>query len=153
MWDATQRHEAYTLGIKPTNDVYVDQPYLSIRWDGVHKHVHSEWKGFANSEEFRSSLLIGLQAITDNHAAAYVSDARKLRVIVHEDQRWVQEKWLPLAMQAGLRRIAFVTSSTGLGRLTIQDVVDLVDDHGLESRTFSSLEAARHWVSEAAVAR
>jgi hypothetical protein len=148
-----QRFEAYTLGITPTNDVYVDQPYLSIRWDGVHKHVLSEWKGFANSEEFRSGLLSGLQAITDNHAAAYISDARKLRVIVHEDQRWVQEKWLPLAMQAGLRRIAFVTASTGLGRLTIQDVVDLVHDHGLESRTFSSVAAARHWVSQVAVAR
>lgn len=139
--------------MKPTNDVYVDQPYLSIRWDGVHKHVHSEWKGFANSEELRAGLMRGLEAISDNHASAYLSDARELRVIVHADQRWIQEKWLPLAMQAGLKRIAFVTASTGLGRLTIQDVVDLVNDHGLESRTFSSLDAARHWVSEVAVAR
>ena len=140
------------MGIKPSNDIYVDQPYLSIRWDAVNRHVHSEWKGFANSEEFRSGLLRGLQAITDNHAAAYLSDARKLRVIVHEDQRWVQEKWMPLAMQAGLKRIAFVTASTGLGRLTIQDVVVLVDHHGLESRTFSSVDAARRWVSEVGVA-
>jgi len=95
----------------------------------------------------------GLEAITDNHADAYLSDARKLRVIVHEDQRWIEEKWLPLAMQAGLKRIAFVTASTGLGRLTIEDVVVLVDQHGLESRTFSSVTAARLWVSELAVAR
>jgi hypothetical protein len=141
------------LCIKPSNNVYVDEPYLSIRWDGIHKHVLSEWKGFANSAELRAGLLKGIQAISDNHTTAYVSDARKLRVIVHEDQRWIQEKWMPLALQAGLRRLAFVTAGTGLGRLTIEDVVGLVDHHGLESRTFSSLDAARHWVSEVAAAR
>ena len=141
------------IGIKPSNDVYVDEPYLSIRWDGLHKHVFSEWKGFANSEELRTGLMKGIQAIRDNRAAAYVSDARKVRVIVHEDQKWIQEKWMPLALQAGLRRLAFVTAGTGLGRLTVQEVVLLVDHHGLESRTFSSVEDARRWVSEVAVDR
>jgi hypothetical protein len=140
------------LSIKPANGVYVDEPYLTIRWDGLHKHVLSEWKGFANSEELRAALLKGIQAIIDNHAVAYVSDARRLKVIVHEDQKWIQEKWMPLALQAGLKRLAFVISGTGLGRLTIQDVVALVDHHGLESRTFSSVEAARHWVAEAVAA-
>jgi hypothetical protein len=144
---------AYTVRIKPANDVYVNEPYLSIRWDSLHKHVLSEWKGFANSAELRTGLLKGIQAITDNHAAAYVSDARKLRVIVHEDQRWIREKWMPLALQAGLKRLAFVTADTGLGRLTIEDVVVLVDHHGLESRTFHSVAAARQWVAQVPVAR
>lgn len=82
-----------------------------------------------------------------------MSDARKLRVIVHEDQKWIQEKWMPLALQAGLGRLAIVTAGTGLGRLTIEDVVVLVDHHGLESRTFSSVEAARRWVLEVAAAQ
>src|SRR5487761_241850 len=151
MWGEASR--AYTWFIKPANDFYVDEPYLSIRWDGVHKHVLSEWKGFANSAELRAGLLKGIEAISDNHAAAYISDARKLRVIVHEDQRWVQETWLPLAMQAGLRRLAFVTAATGLGKATIEDVVVLVDDHGLQSRTFSTVVAARQWVAEVSVAR
>jgi len=142
-----------TLCIKPANAVYVDEPYVSIRWDSLHKHVLSEWKGFANSEELRAALLKGIQAITDNRAAAYVSDARKLKVIVHEDQRWIQETWMPIALQAGLKRLAFVTADTGLGRLTVQDVVVLVDHHGLESRTFSSLAAARQWVAQVSVAR
>jgi hypothetical protein len=147
-------HEARstTLCIKPANDVYVDEPYVSVRWDGLHNHVLSEWRGFANSEELRAALLRGIQAIVDNHASAYVSDARKLRVIVHEDQAWISEKWMPLALQAGLKRLAFVTAASGLGRLTVKDVVDLVDHHGLESRTFTSLEAARRWVAEVSVA-
>jgi hypothetical protein len=131
----------------------VDEPYLSIRWDGVHKHVLSEWKGFANSDELRAGLLKGIQAISDNHAVGYVSDARKLKVIVHEDQKWIQEKWLPLAIQAGLKRLAFVTAGTGLGKGTIEDTVVLVDKHGLESRTFPTVDAARRWVAQPAAAR
>jgi hypothetical protein len=140
---------AYTLLIKPADDVYVDEPYLSIRWDRVHRHVFSEWRAFANSIELRSSLLKGIQAIRDNHAAAYVSDARKLKVIVHEDQKWIHDKWMPLAQEAGLKRLAFVTAPTGLGKLTIEDVSDLVDHNELQSRTFDSVSSARQWVSEA----
>jgi hypothetical protein len=139
---------AYTSTITPTTGVYVDEPYLSIRWDSVHQHVLSEWRAFANSIELRAALLKGIQAIADNRAVAYVSDARKVRVIVHEDQKWIREHWMPLAIEAGLKRIAFVTAATGLGKLTVEDVAELVNDHGLQSRTFDSMAAARKWVSE-----
>jgi hypothetical protein len=114
----------------------------------VHHHVYSEWHAFANSAELRSALLRGVQAIRDNHAAAYISDARKLKVIVHDDQNWIKEKWMPLAQQAGLKRLAFVTAPSGLGKLTIEDVSGLVNHNELQSRTFESMSAARQWVSE-----
>lgn len=78
----------------------------------------------------------------------YVDDARKVKVIVHADQEWIRDSWLPLALAAGLRRIAFVTAPAGLGRLTIQDVSRLVGEKGLQSRTFNSLAAARAWISQ-----
>ena len=143
----------YTLTIAPTSNVYLDAPYLSIRWDSVHQHVHTEWKAFANSAELRAALLKGVQAIRENHAAAYVSDARKIRVIVHDDQKWINSTWKPLAIDAGLKRIAFVTAASGLGKLTVEDVSVLVNDDRLQSRTFSSMAAARQWVSEVRVPR
>jgi hypothetical protein len=150
---AVEAGNAYTLLIKPPDDVYVDEPYLSIRWDRVHRHVLSEWRAFANSIELRASLLKGIQAIRDNQAAAYVSDARKLKVIVHADQKWIHDKWMPLAQEAGLKRLAFVTAPTGLGKLTVEDVSGLVDHEELQSRTFDSMTAARQWVSEAMASR
>jgi hypothetical protein len=146
------RGEEYKVEIKPANGVYVDEPYLSIRWDGLHHHVYSEWHAFASSDELRRGLLAGVQAIRDNHATAYVSDARKVKVIVHADQKWIKEKWMPLAQQAGLKRLAFVTAPTGLGKVTIEDVSGLVDHNELQSRTFDSMAAARQWVSEASTA-
>ena len=117
----------------------------------MHKHVHSEWRAFANSAELRAALLTGIQAIRDHKATAYVSDARKFRVIVRDDQEWIKEKWMPLAVSAGLKRIAFVTAPTGLGKLTIEDVSGLVNHGALQSRTFYSMTEARQWVAESQV--
>jgi len=139
--------KAYTSCIN-SDDIYVDEPYLSIRWDSVNNLVHAEWRAFANSAEFRAGLTKGIQAIRDHRAVAYVSDSRKVKVIVDEDQRWIKETWLPLATKAGLKRIGFVIADTGLGRLCVQDVANLCADHGLASRTFPTLEAARKFVSE-----
>lgn len=70
-------------------------------------------------------------------------------MIVHEDQTWIRDKWMPLAQEAGLKRLAFVTAPTGLGKLTVEDVSGLVDHQELQSRTFDSMAAARRWVTEA----
>lgn len=127
---------------------YVNEPYLSIRWDAVHKHVFAEWKAFANSAELRAGLLRGVKAIKDHGAFAYVSDARKVKVIVHADQDWIRDSWLPLAVAAGLRRLAVVTAPTGLGKVTAEEVCAKLVEQGLQSRSFDSLASARRWIAE-----
>lgn len=135
------------------DQVYVDEPWLLMRWDGVGQYVESEWRAFANSAELRASLLKGIQAIKDHRAVAYLTDTRKVKVIVEEDQRWIMETWLPLAIEAGLKRIAVVTAPSGLGKLTVEDVVGRVDHLGLLSRNFDSIEEARKWISKAEMHR
>lgn len=137
--------------LPPSDGVYVNQPWLLMRWDAVDQIVHSEWRAFANSAELRASLLRGIDAIRDHNAVGYLTDTRKVKVVVHDDQQWIKETWLPLAIKAGLKRIAVVTATRGLGKLTVEDVVGLVDDRGLQSRTFDSVEAGRHWASPARV--
>jgi hypothetical protein len=63
------------------DETYLDEPYLSIRWRAIPQILYAEWKGFATSAEFRSALLIGLRAIRERHVRAYVSDARKAKVV------------------------------------------------------------------------
>jgi hypothetical protein len=67
------------------DQIYLDAPYLSIRWRSVPQILFAEWKGFATSEEFRAALLKGVQAIREHHVVGYVSDARKAKVFVADD--------------------------------------------------------------------
>lgn len=147
MLSTSKPPRAYTSSIK-SDDVYLDEPYLSIRWDGVNNLVHAEWRTFANSAEFRTGLSKGIEAIRDHRAAAYISDSRKVKVIVHDDQKWLKDTWLPLALAGGLKRIAFVTADTGLGKLCVEDVAAMCADNGLHSLTVRTMEAARKFVSE-----
>jgi hypothetical protein len=132
----------------PTDGVYVDEPWLLMRWDDAHRVVHSEWRAFANSAELRAGLLRGIDAIRDHKARAYLTDTRKVRVVVRDDQNWIKEKWIPLAVAAGLKRIAVVTATQGLGKVTVEEVVVLTDGSGLVSRTFQSADAAWRWIAE-----
>jgi hypothetical protein len=128
--------------------IYVDEPWQTLRWDDVHKCVHSEWKAFANSAEFRAGLVKGLQAAGDHHAARYLSDTRKVKVIVNEDQEWVRDTWAPLAVAAGVKRVALVTAQSGLGKLTTEEITRMVDTKGLAMRHFATVAAAREWLAE-----
>jgi hypothetical protein len=123
----------------------VDEPYISIRWRSVPQILYAEWKGFATSAEFRAALLKGLYAIRERHVIAYVSDARRAKVIVPEDEVWAREVWLPEAVAAGLKRMAMVTAPTGLSKAIIEKVTREFDNHGLRMRDFDSVEAATTW--------
>ncbi|MEA2657163.1 MAG: hypothetical protein QOI23_2528 [Chloroflexota bacterium] len=133
----------------PDKDVYVDEPWLHMRWDRSYNCVVSVWKGFANSAEFRDALGKGLQAIREKHAIAYVSDTRKIKVIVHEDQAWANETLIPQMAAAGLKRLAMITANSGLGKVTVEEIVKMVDNRPLLMRSFDSTHAAMRWVRDA----
>lgn len=69
-----------------------------------------------------------------------------MRCITHDDQKWIEQMWIPTALGAGLKRIGFVTAETGLGKLNVEDVAALWAAHGLHSRTFLTMEVARNFV-------
>jgi hypothetical protein len=135
--------------IQPEDGVYVDEPWLLIKWDSENKCVHSVWKGFANSAEFRAALMKGLQAVRDRQATGYVSDTRMIKVIVHEDQKWANETVIPAMAAAGLRRMAMVIATSGLGKITVEEIVKMVDNKPLLMRTFNAVTPALKWVREA----
>jgi hypothetical protein len=128
--------------------LYVDEPWQTLRWDDLHGCVYSEWKAFANSAEFRAGLIKGLQAAGEHQATRYLSDTRKIKVIVHADQEWVRDTWAPLAAAAGIKRVALVTAAAGLGKITTEEITAMVDTPGLVLHHFASLVAARQWLAE-----
>jgi hypothetical protein len=127
------------------DEIYLDEPYLSIRWRGSQQILYAEWKGFATSAEFRAALLTGVRAMRERHVLGYVSDARKAKVILPEDEKWGREVWLPQAVAAGLRRMAVVTAGAGIAKVEYDDAATAMDSHGLSMRTFESVAAATVW--------
>lgn len=127
------------------DEIYLDEPYLTIRWRPVPKILYAEWKGFATSAQFRAALLTGVRAIQEKHVTAYVSDARQAKIVTPADEQWAREVWLPQVMAAGLKRMAIVTAPTGLAKAAYDDAVTDMDSQAFAMRTFDSIPAATVW--------
>lgn len=87
-----------------------------------------------------------LEAIRNKHASSLVSDTRRLEVVANEDQLWMRDTWVPLAVAAGLKRIALVVARHGLGKFAVQEIVSQVGPTTFVMRSFDSLPEALGWV-------
>jgi hypothetical protein len=126
--------------------VYAVEPWLSIRWDREHACVHAEWTGFANSAQFRDGTLRILEALRDKQASLLISDNRKLEGVVDEDQLWLRDTWVPVAVAAGLKRIAVVVAHRGLGRIASEEIIGRFGKTTFITNTFESPDEALKWV-------
>jgi hypothetical protein len=88
-----------------------------------------------------------LDAIRDKKADRLVSDNRRLEVVTDQDQLWIRDTWVPLAVAAGLRRIAVVLARQGLGRIASEEILSRSVDREFVTRTFDSAPDALKWVA------
>jgi hypothetical protein len=130
-------------------DVFGDEPWLSVQADRSSRCVYAEWKGFANSSEFRSSLMRILEAVRASGAASLVSDNRRLEGVTAQDQLWIRDTWTPLAVDYGLTRIAVVVPQRGLGKIASEQILGQVEMKAFSTRTFTTVSEAIEWAAEA----
>jgi hypothetical protein len=150
-WTARiQKQRERPAGGDESGDVHSDEPWLSIRWDREHACVYAEFKGFCTSAEFRASTTKILDAIRARRAASLVSDNRGLEGVADEDQLWLRDAWMPIAVATGLERIAVVLAHHGLGKTASENIITRFGKTEFVMRTFVSPADALEWVSPAA---
>jgi hypothetical protein len=129
-------------------DVHLNEPWLSVNWDREHRCIYAEFKGFANSAEFRAGTEKILDAIRVRSALALVSDNRRLEGVTQSDQLWLRDTWMPEAVSAGVERIAVVLAHHGLGRIASEDIISRFGKTEFVTRTFDSVPDALKWASQ-----
>jgi len=100
--------------------------------------------------EFQTALTKALEVGRERHAFSVVNDTRKLELVSDEDQRWIRYTWAPLAIKAGIKRIAVVMAPHGLSKMAIEEMFKGRRNTGeqLQSRTFDSVADGMNWVAE-----
>jgi hypothetical protein len=138
------------MGSTPTGEIYLDKPWLLMRWDSAHRCVVLEWRAFATSREFQDALTKAVEVGQRRGAFSFVTDTTQLELVSDEDQRWIRHTWAPLAIQSGLKKIAIVIARHGLSKMAIEEMFKGRRTTGLQldSRTFDSLAEALTWVAE-----
>jgi hypothetical protein len=128
--------------------VSADEPWLSVQADRESRCVYAEWRGFANSSEFRASTMRILESIKSIGASALVSDNRRLEGVTEQDQLWIRDTWTPLVVNSGLKRIAVVVPQRGLGKIASEQILSQVGMKAFSTRTFTTVSEAMEWAGE-----
>jgi hypothetical protein len=88
-----------------------------------------------------------LEAIRAIGAASLVSDNRRLEGVTDQDQLWIRDTWTPLAVNAGLTRIAVVMPRRGLGKIATEQILSQVGMKSFATHTFTTVSEAMEWVA------
>ena len=127
--------------------IYFDERWITISWDEGLQAVVAEWKGFAESKEFRAGLEAGLDLARAKRARRWLADTRRLGPATLEDQRWASDVWFPRAVAAGVRWMALVVPQSAIARMSLRGVMTKVDGKDLSQEHFDSADAARTWLA------
>ena len=124
--------------------------YLMLHHDPAAATLETEWLGFVNSEQLRSSLLEVLRLARQHRIKGYIANNILLRAIRPTDQDWINEVWFPEFAKLGVQRLAIIMSQDGLNRMGIENIMQRATDHiPFDTQYFAEAEAARRWAAVA----
>jgi hypothetical protein len=126
--------------------VYLDAPYVSVRWEAQGQWVVAEWKGWANSSEFRAAQETTLQAIQENQAVRLLLDMRLQKLVLVEDERWVRESLLPRFAIAGIRWGALVVPVNNLAAAILAEITKTPPAGEGQRKQFADIDEAKRWL-------
>jgi len=127
--------------------VYLDTPYILIRWDGEGPWVYVKWRAWANSSEYRAAQEVVLLALRENHGSRNLIDSTDRKVFSAEDQKWLLENWMPRAAAAGRRWTAIVLPKTALGRTIAENLDKHPQSKKINVKLFENVDDAIAWLS------
>ena len=127
--------------------VYLDTPYVLVRWDGGGPWVYVVWRGWANSDEYRATQEMIILALRENRASRNLIDSTDSRVVSEEDQQWLVADWMPRAEAAGRRWTAIVLPKSALGRTIAENIDRHPRSSWIKIEHFKTAEQAAAWLS------
>ena len=102
---------------------------------------------FMKPEEFKRRCNQTLTMVQETGITKVLVDTRGLKVMVQENQRWIDEVWYPSARQVGLRYMAFIMPEDYFGKISVETSNRRVVREGvIQVHYFDEEKLARDWL-------
>ncbi len=108
--------------------------------------VYVQWMGQIDDETLKKGILKISEAIEHFKCPYILSDRRIAQGNWFNINNWLQHKWAPVAIRAGLQYLAHVTAPIANSHLASQDLESRI--LGFNFKSFESLEKAEDWLHE-----
>ena len=132
--------------IKNAMAVSIPVTGITIDWDENIQTVVMKWHGYVKGDAMRRIVEKGLVLLQEKQGVKWLADLREMEVIAQIDQNWVDENWFPAAIQKGVQYIAVIQPCQVIPQLSVNHVLALPDQLGIEVENFDSLKKAKDWL-------
>ncbi|MCS6905811.1 MAG: STAS/SEC14 domain-containing protein [Bacteroidia bacterium] len=115
------------------------------------KALRVEWFGYPTEEEYKAIILDGLEVLKEKKLEYWIADTRKLELISESANEWTFTIALPMGVQYGCKRLAFLLPQEYLAQFSVEEVAQSLEHQikalkiDLQIKYFDSLEKALQW--------
>lgn len=127
--------ETFEVGKHCRIDVLVEVPCLKIKWVGL-----------PPSEEFRKGCNTALELMRKHGIVKILTDNTEAKVFAVEDQRWLNEEWLPQAQAIGYRCSAVLVQNDPFVTFAVKNIMAKRDPKKFTSKFFTDEREALEWL-------
>lgn len=123
-------------------------PFIRLHHHPGGGTLETEWLGFVNSDDLRTTLTEALRLGRQHRIRSWVANNVLLRTIRPADQDWINQVWFPEFAKLGVKRLAIVESQDGLNRMGISTIMQRATAHiPFDSQYFAQPDEARRWAA------
>ena len=116
--------------------MHMAQQTYNIYFDKDINAVVMEWDGYATSAQFKEGTELMLQTLKQNNAYKVLADIKDMVLIGMEDQQWLEKDFIPRAIQAGFKAIAFIRPDYYFNKVAVESVSYKIDKEQLQLSFF-----------------
>lgn len=127
--------------MKTAEEVY------SIHYDATLNAVRMTWNGYATSEQFRAGTELMLDTLAANNANKVLADLRAMELIGSNDQHWLENNFVPRAIEKGFRALAIVQPEAYFTKVSVESVSYKVENEKLTISFFKTPEEAERFLA------
>jgi hypothetical protein len=126
---------------------YFEEDFATVAFDESMEAVVATVHDYAEGETFRAYMDSIIDGLEDTGTSKLLADTTDMGPLDQDDQVWSVQDWAPRAEAAGLEHIAFVMPESVIANLSVENVMDMVED-GINRNYFDDPVEARQWLRE-----
>jgi hypothetical protein len=123
-----------------------EESVCTVRHDPEIPCVVMIWQGYATSAEFRAANERVLNVLSGTLATKLLGDVSRFVLIGADDQAWLNNNWIPRAIEVGLRHVALVQPTYYFNKVAVENVGKNIDPTRLTLSYFGDITSAREWL-------
>jgi hypothetical protein len=117
-----------------------------VSYDEVLKAVEVQWKGFADTEQFKRVLEHALLMMRDYRCSVWISNMEKGKAVPKEAMEWLKNIFIPRTMQSGVKKMGFLVTGNAFGKLYAANLKSATKQLGIDMNYFDSRKELENWI-------